>query len=271
MNLSLGGDTYETADDCDAANGAQRSAVDQLRAAGIVVVAAAGNDGFIDRLSSPGCLSNTIAVGATRNDDRITGFTNANELLTVFAPGQGIESPANGGGTGTFSGTSMASPHVAGAVAAIREVHPRATPSEIENAITLAGVPILDDRTGLTTPRLDVDGAIDMLATLATPPPSPAPAPVTGSGSAGGAGTTATTAGGGGGGACGLIGIEPFVALAGIHVVRRTRRRRYDLDDAVAPVLGIAAQASGVRITKRRTSVMSSIAKRTPSRPRPLS
>lgn len=222
VNLSIGGDLYETAGECDANAGSQVTAVATLRAVGIVVVAAAGNDGRIDRVASPGCLSNTIAVGAVRDDDSLTGFTNSSPLVTVMAPGQSIETSARGGGTTFASGTSMAAPHVAGAIAAIREAHPTATPAEIENAIALSGTPIFDARNGTTTPRLDVEATIDMLTAIGPNPPPPPPSSGGGS-STSGAGAAATPASGGGGGACGLIGIEPFLAGAMIRVARRRR------------------------------------------------
>lgn len=221
VNLSLGGDLYESAADCDAAGGSQLAAVDALRSAGVTVVAASGNEGRIDAMTTPGCLSNVVGVAATRDDDSIASFSNVSQALSVFAPGQSIETSNSIGGTSFASGTSMATPHVAGAIAAIREVHPTATVAEIENALTLTGEPIFDARNGITRPRIDVDDAIALLTTNAATPPPPAPAPVVGSGS--GSGGAASPAGGGGGSACGLLGLEPFLAVG---VVRLLRRRR---------------------------------------------
>ena len=223
VNLSLGGDDYTTSADCNAASSSQVAAVSALRARGIVVIAAAGNGGQIDRISTPGCLSNVISVGATRDDDTIASFSNTSELLSVYAPGQSIESTRQGGGTGWVSGTSMATPHVAGAVAAIREALPAASVSEIENALVLTGRPIFDARNGVTKQRIDVPAAIDFIAaSAAVDPVDPIPG---GGGGTGAAGAAASPAGGGGGSSCGLIGIEPFLVLGGIRLTRAARRR----------------------------------------------
>jgi hypothetical protein len=109
----------------------------------------------------------------------------------------------------------MATPHVAGAFAAIREAVPGASVDEIENALVLAGQPILDDRNGITTPRLRVDQTIAMLESAG--PPS-------GGGEAQGGDDDGGSSGGGGGG-CGLVGLEPFLVLA-LARRGRTRRRR---------------------------------------------
>ena len=107
----------------------------------------------------------------------------------------------------------MATPHVSGAFAAIREAVPNATVDEIENALRLSGVPILDGRNGITIPRIQVDQEITMLEAA---PPS----------SGGGGDPVAAQNGGGGGGGCGLVGLEPFFVLALVRVGRRARMRR---------------------------------------------
>jgi len=225
VNLSLGGNTFSTASDCDLSGRAQYWAIEALRNVGIVVVAASGNDAETDQIASPGCLSNVLSVGAIRDDGTIPNFSNSANFLSVLAPGQSIESSAVGGGTSYVSGTSMATPHVAGAIAALREAYPDASASEVENALQLSGVPILDPRNGLAVPRIDAFAAETLLATL--PPSSPGgggqPVPATGSG---GANPAAASAGGGGGGGCGLVGIEPFLALGAIRGARWQRRRR---------------------------------------------
>ena len=104
----------------------------------------------------------------------------------------------------------MATPHVAGAIADIREAMPDATVDEIENALMLSGQPILDGRNGITTPRIRVDQAIAVLAAAAPPSEDDDANPA------------ASQTGAGGGGGCGLIGIEPFIVLA---LARRGRRR----------------------------------------------
>lgn len=212
VNLSLGGELFTSSQTCSQASPSQLNAVAQLRNAGIATVAASGNDGFTNAISSPGCLSNVISVGSVGDSDGVSSFSNSAEFLTLLAPGESIQSAAVGGGTRSGTGTSMATPHVAGAFAAIREAMPDATVDEIENALVLSGQPILDGRNGITTPRVRVDQAIAVLEAAAPPAEDGDVDPV------------ASEAGaGGGGGGCGLIGIEPFLALA---LVRRGRRAR---------------------------------------------
>ncbi|MBK7950537.1 MAG: S8 family serine peptidase [Deltaproteobacteria bacterium] len=214
VNLSLGGEAYNSSQSCNQASPSQVNAIAQLRSARIATVAAAGNDGFTNAVSTPACLSNAISVGSVDDADGASSFSNSSEFLDLLAPGETIVSAANGGGTRVASGTSMATPHVTGAIAAIREAVPDATVDEIENALVLSGLPILDERNDVTTPRIRVDQAIALLE--AAPP---------GSGGGGGGDPLASQSGGGGGGGCGLVGLEPFLVLALVRLGRRGRRR----------------------------------------------
>lgn len=217
VNLSLGGDAYTSEEACDAASPSMLSAVAQLRNAGIATVAAAGNDGFTNAVSSPACLSDIIAVGSVSDTDGVSSFSNSADFLTLLAPGETILSAAVGGGTRSASGTSMATPHVAGAIAAIREAAPEATVAEIENALVLSGEPIADARNGITKPRVQVDQTIDTLLAASSGSAGGSSSSTSGSGGAGG--------GGGGGGGCGLIGIEPFLVLPLVRIGRSALRR----------------------------------------------
>jgi len=213
VNLSLGGEPFTSASACDQASPAQRSAVNQLRSAGIATVAASGNEAFTNAITSPGCLSNVISVGSVDEGDEVSSFSNSADFLTLLAPGQSIQSAAVGGGTRNGSGTSMATPHVAGAIAAVREALPDASVAAIQNALVLSGDAVLDDRNGITTPRVRVDLAIAMLE-AAGPGPGGDDAPPDDDGDAGGDGDLASTNGpAGAGGGCGLVGIEPFLVL----------------------------------------------------------
>lgn len=218
-NLSLGGRTYDSLEACEAGASSTASAVDRLRDAGILTVAAGGNDGLVDAITAPACLVDVIGVGATTDADLVPGYSNSVDLLTMLAPGVSIESAAVGGGTSFVGGTSMAAPHVSGAVAVIRERHPLATPAEIENALVLAGVAVYDPRGDVTLPRLDVQGAIDLLTAAADA--------AVGSDSGGGASAPSSVSdgGAGGGGACGLVGLEPFLVVGTIRLLRGRKRR----------------------------------------------
>ncbi|MEZ4332716.1 MAG: S8 family serine peptidase [Myxococcota bacterium] len=221
VNLSLGGDAYASEAACDQASPSLVQAAHQLRNARIATVAAAGNDGFTNAVSSPACLSNVIAVGSVSDSDGVSSFSNSADFLTLLAPGETIVSAAVGGGTRSASGTSMATPHVSGAIAAIREAQPDATVSELENALLLSGEPILDPRNGVTKPRLQVDQTLETLGAAAAGGGGGGSSSSTNGGSGG-------SSGGGGGGGCGLIGIEPFLVLPLIRIgpLATARRRR---------------------------------------------
>jgi hypothetical protein len=106
VNLSLGSPGHSTT---------LQAAVDNAFSAGIVVVGAAGNDGTPGVLY-PARYSSAIAVGATSSSDAIASFSNTGPELDVVAPGVGILSTVLGSGYQSWSGTSMATPHVAGVV-----------------------------------------------------------------------------------------------------------------------------------------------------------
>lgn len=220
VNLSLGGDAFTSEAACDTASPSMLGAVAQLRGARVATVAAAGNDGFTNAISSPACLSNILAVGSVGDADGPSAFSNSAEFLALLAPGESIVSAAVGGGTRSANGTSMATPHVAGALAAIREALPDATVEELEGALALAGEPILDDRNGITTPRIQVDRTIETLRSASANPDDDESASSSTGGSGGSAG-----GGGGGGGGCGLIGVEPFLVLPLVRIGLRASRR----------------------------------------------
>lgn len=161
VNMSIGGNiAYPSSEACDASNGARKAAVDHLRSLGIVVVAASGNEGFTFGLTSPSCISSVLSVGATTDDDRVLPFSNSASYLDLLAPGDRILSSKPGGGFRTSSGTSMAAPQVAGAIALLRQHSPALRPNEIIGRIANSGTPVTDDRNGVTTPRVSVLAAV---------------------------------------------------------------------------------------------------------------
>lgn len=226
VNLSLASETlFISSQSCDDAIGSQRVAIERLREVGVVSVAAAGNEGQSDRLAAPACLSNVISVGSSSLRDRPSDFSNAASFLSLLAPGEAIESSRQGGGTGLTSGTSMATAHVAGAIALLREATPSATVVELENALGLTGVPIRFPGGDLTVPRIDVEAARTLLTTTIGSDPAPVGTEQEDGSGDGFAGAAAPSGGGGGGGGCGLIGIEPFAVLFLPRLLPRMRPR----------------------------------------------
>lgn len=213
VNLSFGGALFTSQTDCDRSAPSHRDAITLLRAAGALSVAASGNEASIDSIATPGCLSNVVAVGSTSDLDVVSSFSNSATFLGLLAPGESVVASSVGGGTSAGSGTSLATPHVVGAIATIREAVSDATANEISNALALSGVAVSDARNGVTTPRIRVLEAITLLE-AAVPPPGP---------SASGVSPAIATPSKNGGGACGLLGLEPLLILG---IVRLGRRRR---------------------------------------------
>ena len=108
-NLSLAGEASDSVD----------AAIRGLVADGVTVTVAAGNEDADACRSSPGREPSVLTVGATARDDTRAPFSNRGKCVDLFAPGVDIVSDWNTGATSTkeLSGTSMASPHVAGAAA----------------------------------------------------------------------------------------------------------------------------------------------------------
>lgn len=104
---------------------------------GTVIVAAAGNDGskHVKQYPAAESVYGLIPVAATRADGRLAAFSNYGNWIQVAAPGEGITSTLPGGGYGTWSGTSMASPLVAGVAALVRAANPELTPRDVAERI----------------------------------------------------------------------------------------------------------------------------------------
>ncbi|MFE6222548.1 S8 family serine peptidase [Streptomyces sp. NPDC057854] len=163
-NLSLGNGRYTTPCDTEL----RKQLVDNLLTAGVATVIAAGNNGHTDAVSMPGCISSAVTVGSTTDDDELSAFTNRGPLLDVFAPGTGIVSSVPGGAYAAKNGTSMATPHVAGAYAVLKQAFPTKSVADLTALLKSSGRGIV--YTGATTPRLDLGTAVTGGGT----PPKPA-------------------------------------------------------------------------------------------------
>lgn len=109
------------------------AAVDGLVAVGVTVVVAGGNENTNACTKSPAFVPSAITVGSTNQTDTRSSFSNYGSCTDIWAPGHTITSAgiANDGASATYSGTSMACPHVSGGVALLLENSPGLSPDEV--------------------------------------------------------------------------------------------------------------------------------------------
>ena len=155
-NMSMGGDYSPSIE----------AAVQRSINAGITYVVAAGNEDTNATDLSPAGLPAAITVGATDAADRRASFSNFGPSLDLFAPGVGIRSSVSSSDTATavYNGTSMASPHVAGAAALALDANPSLTPAQVRNQLVARAT------TGKVTDRA---GSPNRLLFVPAPPARP--------------------------------------------------------------------------------------------------
>jgi len=166
INMSIGGGlSYD--ENCDNDGDNTVDAVNQAVSQGVVVVIASGNDGNKDAVSYPGCASGAIAVGAVDINDNVASFSNAGPALDIVAPG--VDTLSSWSCNASIflscddtwyyqaSGTSMATPHVAGVVALMLDKSPDLTVSEVKEAIYSTAVDVGE---------YDANGRVDAYAAV---------------------------------------------------------------------------------------------------------
>jgi subtilisin family serine protease len=176
-NMSLGGSGSDSA--CGSNTDAMHEAICRSVAAGVTYVVAAGNETDNAANHVPAAYDEVITVSALADfngvpgggaaatcrsdvDDTIADFSNFGPDVDLMAPGVCIYSTWKGAGYNTISGTSMASPHVAGGAALYKATHPTATPSAVKSALQAAGT------TNYSWPAGDPDGIQEKLLNVST-------------------------------------------------------------------------------------------------------
>jgi aqualysin 1 len=145
-NMSLGGSPSSALD----------AAVENSIASGVVYAVAAGNSATTACGQSPARTPGAITVAASTSTDQRASFSNFGSCVDLFAPGAAILSAYNTSNTATaiLSGTSMASPHVAGAAALYLEGHPNATAAGVTQALVSNATPNVLGSVGSGSPNL---------------------------------------------------------------------------------------------------------------------
>lgn len=171
LNMSLGSGRY-TSPVAISPSDPWGVSIQEAMDAGIMVVAAAGNSRYLDSLDLPAAYQGVVSVGAvydsdigsqsysactdsTTAPDKVACFSNSASFLTMLAPGVAI----NAGGY-VMSGTSMASPHVAGAAAVLHAAYPSESVAQLTERLR-RGPLVTDARNSITTPRLDMMNMLD--------------------------------------------------------------------------------------------------------------
>ncbi|BBH63912.1 hypothetical protein ACTI_05970 [Actinoplanes sp. OR16] len=155
-NMSLGGASSQALD----------WAVRKAILSGVTFVAAAGNENVDATLSSPAGVPEAITVAATDAKDKRASFSNYGTMVDIFAPGVDVTSATAASNTAkaSWSGTSMAAPHVAGAAALLLDANPSLTPAQVRDKL------VANATKGKVTSRA---GSPDRLLFVPAPPGVP--------------------------------------------------------------------------------------------------
>ena len=171
-NMSLGGGVSTALD----------NAVNASIASGVTYVAAAGNSNADACGSSPARAPQVITVAATARTDAQATYSNWGTCVDLYAPGTSVTSLSkNDTGTASMSGTSMASPHVAGAAALYLQNHPGSTPAQVAAGLIADSTPnvVTSVRTGTPNRLLYVGSTGTTNPPVTTQPSTPTPSNTT--------------------------------------------------------------------------------------------
>ena len=176
ISISLGGGQYSSYCDDESDFAPYAEVVNQAVANNISFVAATGNSGP-NGIAGPACLQSVTRVSATTKEDSMASYASRHAFFndTVAAPGSSITSLNDGGGTIAMSGTSMATPHVSGAIALMKQYwkeayHKVPTSEEVEQKMIISGFSVYDSSTDFTYPRINVLAMLQPSLTFADAP-----------------------------------------------------------------------------------------------------
>ena len=213
ISMSLGGGSYSSTSSCDNSSSAYFSAITNATNAGILVVAASGNEGRCDSMSRPACFSSVVSVGAVYDAsnlgnlgwcvdrktcadasphqgcprgsravfedaiaDNVIAYSNSASFLDVVAPATCATSAAPGNSTTScFGGTSSATPFTSGVAALAVESAGKGalTPAGLRSLLTDTGDLVNDPKNGRVSPRVNGSSAVDNAPFYVGEPPPP--------------------------------------------------------------------------------------------------
>jgi subtilisin len=172
INMSLGGSSGSTA---------LEQACNSAYNAGILLVAAAGNEGTssgtTECIGYPAKYSSVMAVGSITSSNVRSSFSSTGSTLEIMAPGSNIYSTTYNGSYGTMSGTSMACPHVAGVAALVWSAKPSLTNVQLRNALDLTANDMWNDAWRYGNGLVDAWAAYQYVTDGVIPDPDPDPDP----------------------------------------------------------------------------------------------
>lgn len=183
INMSVESDAQYTGycDDTDDYTTAFAQVLAVLRARGTLTFVASGNYGLHDGMAAPACVSSAVAVGAVTKHDTVAAYSDADFALDLLAPGgtsfwsaadpypEGIKSTGLGHSAAVLSGTSMATPHATGTAALLLSLDPTLDADALEGFLKSTGMATLDQRNGLTFPRINALAAMNAVVNVMRP------------------------------------------------------------------------------------------------------